>query len=600
MRKWRPFDVPADDEWAVYHQIVVPKSYRHEILSIAHESPMSGHLGINKTYHKIINHFYWPGFRSDVSKYCKTCHTCQMVGKPNQTIPKAQLQPVPAFDEPFSRILIDCVGPLPRTKSGNEYLLTIMCTSTRFPEAIPLRNIKTKSIVKALIKFFTFVGLPKSVQSDQGSNFMSGIFQQVMHELGIKQYRSSAYHPESQGALERFHQTLKNMIRSYCFDTEKDWDEGIHLLLFAVRESVQESLGFSPFELVFGHSVRGPLKLLKEKFLSNDETPLNLLQYVSDFRNRLFRACEVARSNLKKSQGKMKARYDNHVIDRKFKPGDKVLALLPIPGRPLQARYFGPYTIDKKTSDLNYIINTPGRRKNKQMCHVNMLKEYFDRDSSISKQITVVNTVPQESNVFEPEENSDFIYKSDPGPSKLENSDILRNLNNKLSHLEPSQQEELKQLIHEYEHLFPDIPTRTDKIYHDVIVEDSKPLKQHPYRMNPLKQKHLQDEVKYLLENDFIEPSQSNYSSPCILVPKSNGTYRMCTDYRKVNSVTKTDSFPIPRIDDCIDKVGNSKYVTKFDLLKGFWQVPLTDRAKEVSAFATPNVCTSTKLCRLG
>ena len=589
MRKWRPFDVPADDEWAVYHQIVVPKSNRHEILSIAHESPMSGHLGINKTYHKIINHFYWPGLKSDVSKYCKTCHTCQMVGKPNQTIPKAQLQPIPAFDEPFSRILIDCVGPLPRTKSGNEYLLTIMCTSTRFPEAIPLRNIKTKSIVKALIKFFTFVGLPKSVQSDQGSNFMSGIFQQVMHELGIKQYRSSAYHPESQGALERFHQTLKNMIRSYCFDTEKDWDEGIHLLLFAVRESVQESLGFSPFELVFGHSVRGPLKLLKEKFLSNDETPLNLLQYVSYFRNRLSRACEVARSKLKKSQGKMKARYDNHVIDRKFKPGDKVLALLPIPCRPLQARYFGPYTIDKKTSDFIYIINTPGRRKNKQMCHVNMLKEYFDRDSSISKQITVVNTVPQESNVFEPEVNSDFIDKSDPGPSKLENSDILRNLNNKLSHLEPSQQEELKQLIHEYEHLFPDIPTRTDKIYHDVIVEDSKPIKQHPYRMNPLKQKHLQDEVKYLLENDFIEPSQSNYSSPCILVPKSNGTYRMCTDYRKVNSVTKTDSFPVPRIDDCIDKFGNSKYVTKFYLLKGFWQVPLTDRAKEVSAFATPN-----------
>ena len=588
MRKWRPYDVSADDKWVVYHQIVVPKSYRHEILSIAHESPMSGHLGINKTYHKIINHFYWPGLKSDVSKYCKTCHTCQMVGKPNQIIPKAQLQPIPAFDEPFSRILIDCVGPLPRTKSGNEYLLTIMCTSTRFPEAIPLRNIKTKSIVKALIKFFTFVSLPKSVQSDQGSNFMSGIFQQVMHELGIKQYRSSAYHPESQGALERFHQTLKNMIRSYCFDTEKDWDEGIHLLLFAVRESVQESLGFSPFELVFGHSVRGPLKLLKEKFLSNDETPLNLLQYVSDFRNRLSRACEVARSNLKTSQGKMKARYDNHVIDRKFKPGDKVLALFPIPGRSLQARYFGPYTTDKKTSDLNYIINTPGRCKNKQMCHVNMLKQYFDRDSSISKPITVVNTVPQESNVFEPEVNSDFIDKSDPGPSKLENSDILRNLNNKLSHLEPSQQEELKQLIHEYRHLFPDIPTRTDKIYHDVIVEDSKPIKQHPYRMNPLKQKYLQDEVKYLLENDFIEPSQSNYSSPCILVPKSNGTYRMCTDYRKVNSVTKTDSFPIPRIDDCIDKVGNSKYVTKFDLLKGFWQVPLTDRAKEVSAFATP------------
>ena len=66
------------------------------------------------------------------------------------------------------------------------------------------------------------------------------------------------------------------MIRSYCFDTEKDWGEGIHLLLFAVKESVQESFGFSPFELVFGHTVRGPLKLLKEKFLSQEDTPLNL------------------------------------------------------------------------------------------------------------------------------------------------------------------------------------------------------------------------------------------------------------------------------------------------------------------------------------
>ena len=156
-----------------------------------------------------------------------------MVGKPNQTIPTAHLQPMPAFDDPFSRIIIECVGPLPKTKSGHEDLLTIMCASTRFPEAIPLRNIKTKIIVKALVRFITFVFLPKSVRSDQCSNFLSGIFQQVMHELGITQYKSSPYHPEVQGALERFHQTLKNMIRSYCF--EKDWDEGIHLLLFAVR-----------------------------------------------------------------------------------------------------------------------------------------------------------------------------------------------------------------------------------------------------------------------------------------------------------------------------------------------------------------------------
>ena len=435
MRKWRPPDVSAEDEWTVNHQIVVPRVYRPEILNLAHETPMSGHLGVNKTYHKILNHFYWPGLKSDVSQFCKSCHTCQMVGKPNQTIPKAHLQPIPAFDEPFSRIIIDCVGPLPKTKSGNEYLLTIMCASTRFPEAIPLRNIKTKNIVKALVKFFTFVGLPKSVQSDQGSNFMSGIFQQVMHELGITQFKSSPYHPESQGALERFHQTLKNMIRSYCFDTEKDWDEGIHLLLFAVRESVQESLGFSPFELVFGHTVRGPLKLLKEKFLSVDDSSLNLLQYVSDFKDRLSRACEAARTNLKSAQRKMKRWYDENAKERKFMPGDRVLALLPIPGKPLQARYYGPYTVDKQISDVNYIVNTPGRRKQKQLCHVNMLKQYIDRDSSSVTPISVVSSVPQEQSEMN-SEDMNFI-KSDPASSKLQNSDILKDLDQKLSHLDP-------------------------------------------------------------------------------------------------------------------------------------------------------------------
>ncbi len=86
--------------------------------------------------------------------------------------------------------------------------------------------------------------MPKEIQSYQGSNFTAGIFQQVMHQLGIKHVMASAYHPQSQDTLERYHHTLKNMIKAHCFDNQKDCDEGIHLLLFATREVVQESLGF--------------------------------------------------------------------------------------------------------------------------------------------------------------------------------------------------------------------------------------------------------------------------------------------------------------------------------------------------------------------
>ena len=163
MRKWRPPDVFADTEWSVIYQIVIPLLYCKEIISMAHDTPMFGHLGINKTYHKILTHFYWPSLKKDVFQYCRICHKCQMVGKPNRNIPKVHLQYISAFEESFSRIIVGYVGPLPKTKSGNQYLLTIMCASTRFPEAIPLRNIKSKSVVKVLVKFFTLVGLPKVV-----------------------------------------------------------------------------------------------------------------------------------------------------------------------------------------------------------------------------------------------------------------------------------------------------------------------------------------------------------------------------------------------------------------------------------------------------
>ena len=143
-------------------------------------------------------------------------------------------------------------------------------------------------------------------------------------------------------------------------------------------------------------------------------------------------------------------------------PGDRVLALLPIPGKPLQARYCGPYTVDKKISDVNYIVNTPGRRKQKQLCHVNMLNHYIDSDSTSVTPISVFSSAPQKQSEMDSEDMN--LIKSGPALSKLKNFDILKDLDQKLSHLDSVQRKELKQLIHEYGHLFPDIPTRTDKI----------------------------------------------------------------------------------------------------------------------------------------
>ncbi|XP_071483344.1 uncharacterized protein [Diadema antillarum] len=582
MRRWRPPDATSDEDFRDVHQVVVPKMYRKEIISLAHEAPLAGHLGINKTQEKVLRYFFWPGLRHDVAEFCRSCHVCQVVGKPNQKIPPAPLRPIPAFEEPFSRVIVDCVGPLPRTKLGNQYLLTMMCASTRFPEAIPLRTITAKNVSKALVKFFTMVGLPKCVQSDQGSNFTSKIFQQVMSELGVECRNSSAYHPQSQGALERFHQTLKNMMRVYCSEHEKEWDEGIPLLLFAVRESVQESLGFSPFELVFGHSVRGPLKILQEKILVEPES--NLLDYVCQFKDRLSCTRELAAGHLKAAQSNMKRLFDRKVKERHFEPGSKVLVLLPLQGDALKARYAGPYVVEKRVSDVNYIILTPDRRKRRRLCHVNMLKEYVENVEEAKEK--PVATVGIGCEVDGEDSESDDV---EIPQLMLKNSEVLANLSDTLSHLPGVERAQVMDVVHEYEHLFSDVPGRTSVVVHDVDVGDSSPVKQHPYRVNPLKMDVLRKEVQYMLEHDLIEPSKSGWSSPCVLVPKQDGSLRFCTDYRLLNSKTKSDSYPLPRIDDCIDRVGNAKYVSKFDLLKGYWQVPLSERAKELSAFVTPD-----------
>ncbi len=587
MRKWKPLHYST--KWQEVQQIVLPVDYRPHVLQLAHENVLSGHLGVTKTFHRIIRYYFWPGLKSDVSTFVRSCHICQLVGKPNQTIPVAPLKPIPVIHEPFERLIVDCVGPLPKSKSGHQYILTIMCTATRYPEAIPLRTIKAKKVVQEIIRFCSVFGLPKVIQSDQGSNFTSKVFTQMLKELGIHHQLSSAYHPESQGALERFHQTLKSMLRKFCTETGRDWVEGLPLMMFAIRESVQESIGFSPAELVFGHTVRGPLRLLSEQLLSQNSTPIPVLEYVTSVKERLHQACQLAQTHLAESQAKMKTRFDHKSVVREFQPGDLVLVLLPVPGASLQAKFAGPYKVEEKLSDTNYVIRTPDRRRKSRVCHVNMLKSYIARnanaDFSVVKPVSTAVVLPVKC----PEEDGLVEKNVQVLSAHLQNSVILRDLHLHLSHLTKEHREAVSDLIAKFPNLFSDVPSQTTVLSHDIDVGDSKPVKQHPYRVNPKKREVMKSEVTYLVKHGLATPSQSPWSSPCILVPKPDSTFRFCTDYRKVNAMTKPDSFPLPRMEDCVDKVGAATYVTKLDLLKGYWQVPLTSRASEISAFVTPD-----------
>jgi len=145
----------------------------------------------------------------------------QMVGKPNQKPRRVPLYPIPVLEEAFSQIMIDIVGPLLKTSSGLSYILTVMCTGTRYVRAFPLRNCTARAVAKALLSFFTQYGFAKVVLSDQGTHFTASVIDHLLREFGVEHHFSSACHPQTQGALERFHQTLKPMTKTSSLISRK-------------------------------------------------------------------------------------------------------------------------------------------------------------------------------------------------------------------------------------------------------------------------------------------------------------------------------------------------------------------------------------------
>ena len=143
----------------------------------------SGHFCVKKTSKHVLQNFYWRCIKRDVAGFVKSCHVCQVAGKPNETIKPAPLKPIQSVGTPFEHLIIDCVGPLPKSKSGMEYMVTVMCQATRYPAAYAARSINTKAAVKSLTQLFSIFGMPNVIQSDRGKNCTSKTFAEVLKQL---------------------------------------------------------------------------------------------------------------------------------------------------------------------------------------------------------------------------------------------------------------------------------------------------------------------------------------------------------------------------------------------------------------------------------
>ena len=340
------------------------------ILKEFHSDLSSGHPGYLRMYNRVRQHYKWTNMRDDIRNFVKDCVSCQR-NKRFIKKPKAPMELTTTSNKSFEKLFIDIVGPYPITEQGNRFLLTVQDDLTKFSFAIPIPNHEAETVADKLVRdIFTKFGIPEYILTDQGTEFTSKLLKQITTLFKIKHQLSTAYHPQTNGALERSHEVLSTYLRHYIDEDQTNWDKFIEFYIFAYNTSQHRSTGYTPFELLFGYKANIPATFHKEPRLV-----YGYPDYVSELTHKLKENFSQARANLISNKQKEKIRYDKNSEVIEFNLGDLVY-LTNDPARPkrnkkLSSSFSGPFPIISKQSNVNYTLAV-GNKEIK--VHVNRLK----------------------------------------------------------------------------------------------------------------------------------------------------------------------------------------------------------------------------------
>ena len=255
---------------------VVPDSLTKNVFNSIHDL---AHLGVKATKKAISYSYVWPNMAKDVTNWVGSCSACQAAKIHHHN--KVPFQP---FSKPlgkFQNIHVDIVGPLPTSK-GCSYILTVVDRFSRWPAAIPLTGITAKECSDALIHgWIQFYGTPLSIVTDRGRQFTSNLWQELCASLGATHDSTTAYHPQANGMVERFHRQLKSSLMSLS-QKNATWYADLPITLLGIRNAIKEDLGISCAQMIYGESIRLP-----NAFFPSTIPPQNLDSYIHDLRKKM-------------------------------------------------------------------------------------------------------------------------------------------------------------------------------------------------------------------------------------------------------------------------------------------------------------------------
>src|SRR3954451_11033268 len=239
-------------------RIVIPASKKNEVLQLAYNHPLSGHLAQANTYHRLRQKHYWPGMYQDIQEYITNCDICQRRAKDRSLLPITSAK---ITSKPFYHLGIDVLGPLPQTLQGNRYVILSVDFFSKWPEAKAVESANAHSIAQFIYdEIICRHGVPQELTSDRGSEFCNELIDVLSKTYKIKHIRTTAYHPQGNGQVERTNRTLKDILSKLVIEYHKPWDQYLTSALFAIRTLQQSSTHFSPYEIVHGDSACLPFE----------------------------------------------------------------------------------------------------------------------------------------------------------------------------------------------------------------------------------------------------------------------------------------------------------------------------------------------------
>lgn len=363
-------------------RLYIPKTIVDTVLNSCHDQILAAHFGFQRTYDRIRHRYFWKGMHQDVDNWVRSCISCaQRKTHRHKVVAPMVTMKVP---EPFQRVSVDVLGPLPISLSGNRYVLCFTDHCTRWPILVPLPETSAATVARAFFDHVICVhGCPETLLSDRGANFLSKIVLEVCRIMQTQKLNTSSYAPQTNAIQERFNSVILDTISHYVNECHTDWDTYLPAIQFAYRTTpATNSVGFSPFFLLYGREARLPLDVTLLRRCEYPEKSLRDHMHELIGQLEVFRA--VSKTHAERNQSAMKTRYDDRAQEVDYQVGDTVWIYIPQLqkglSRKLMKLWCGPYLLVQKTGPVNFRVrNLENNKLLVTPIHVNRMKFAYDR-----------------------------------------------------------------------------------------------------------------------------------------------------------------------------------------------------------------------------